>query len=140
MSDAYSAGFTEQNPFTRRCGCVLHACTFERASATLVIDPALHHNGAHVVHGGVYLTLADFVCSAAANCRGELRLSSGGSYAFLKSAVSGTLTATATLVSASKNLCYHRAEITDENGELLFTATMQAALCAPSLPKNIHET
>ena len=128
MNDDYLRSFTEQNPFSRACGCRLLQCSFEHAAAVMEIDPALHYNGAHIVHGGALMTLADFVCSAAANADGVLRLSCGGSYAFLRSAKAGRLTAEAFLVSSTRTLCYHRAEIRDESGALLFTAAMQACV------------
>ncbi len=121
----YLAEFDDGGAFTKGIGCRILSASFERAEGELVIEPARHLNSAGVVHGGVYLALADVTAAAAANADGQRRLTASGSFEIFGGATKGTLHAVATLLSASRRLAYHEVRITDDLGRLLFRQTAQ---------------
>ena len=125
-SEAFAEFFTRMNPYPLRNGCRVVSASPERSCAELTIDPTLHYNALGIVHGDVYLMLADYVAACAANVDGEIRLSSTGSYEMLASAREGTLHAEAVLLRQTDRLAYHEVAIRDDAGKLLFHATMQS--------------
>ncbi len=127
MNDtAYLRQFDDGGPFTKGMGCRVLSASFERAEAVLETDPARHLNSAGVIHGGVYLALADVTAAAAANADGRRRLTVGGSFEIFRGAASGSLRAVAELVSSTGRFAWHEVRVTDEKGDLLFRQTAQS--------------
>jgi acyl-CoA thioesterase len=75
------------------------------------------------VQGGAIFTLADTAFGMAANTHGNLTVAINNNISYLKSTRSDTLTATATLVSASKRICTYEVEVTDNLGERIAVMT-----------------
>ena len=130
-NDRYVAHFNGENPFPQLFGCRILSASVDGARAELAIDPARHHNSAGIVHGGVYLSLADNVAACAANADGEVRLSTAGSYEFLAAAREGTLHAEAVLMKKTRRLVYYEVNIRDDAGTRLFHAVMQSFCVQP---------
>lgn|GEM_PF-4242752 len=126
LPERYLERFNYEGNFPYRNGCVAVFAGDDCARSELVIDPGRHYNSVGVVHGAVYLMIADSVAAVAANTDGEIRLSTVGSYEMLGSAREGTLHAEATLMRKTNRLIYHRVEIRDDAGALVFHATVQS--------------
>lgn len=78
-----------------------------------------HLNGINTVHGGAIFTLADFTFAVAANSHGRVTVAINVNISFMKAAIKGTLTATATEVSINPKLGTYTVNVTDEEGDLI---------------------
>lgn len=91
------------------------------ATASVVINEN-HYNGANIVQGGLYFTLADYAFAAAANSRandGDVAVAVKSDITFLKPVVSGKLIATAKEISNGKNISHYTVCVTNEKGYLV---------------------
>ncbi len=76
-----------------------------------------------LVHGGLYFTLADTSVAFAARTDGHSYVTTQASVQFLKSAKSGRITATSTVIHRTRSTCLIRTEVRDCSDELLFFGT-----------------
>lgn len=82
-----------------------------------------HLNGNNVVQGGVLFTLADFACAVAANADTPAFVSANGNISYLNAATGKKLIANAHVIRKGKTLTFCNAEITDETGKMIATAS-----------------
>ena len=125
LNDDFLTKFVDENSLPKLLGVRYLSATPERCEAEMPVTP-LALNSVGRVHGAVLMLLADVTAAAAANCAGEIALSSCGSYEIYRSVPDGTLHSVATLRMNGKKLQYHDVEIRDDAGTLLFHAVMQS--------------
>lgn len=108
-------------------GCVIEEVASGYARCSLKIEDK-HRNGSRNVMGGAIYTLADMAYAVASNFdRGNFVTSSSHIY-FLKSAHTGTLTATAREVRSGRQTCLFEVEIRDDSGDEIAHATIGGTL------------
>jgi len=122
--DKYKEFFKSDN-FAAANGIVLTECRPGYAKAQVEIGER-HLNGAKVVHGGLYFTLADFAFAAAVNSYGLITLSINASITFMNKSNSGIITAEATEIARSNRLSTCNIDVRDEAGTLLANFKGQA--------------
>ncbi len=76
-------------------------------------------NNFGIVHGGVYMSIADTAAGLAAFTLGQSYVTQNSSFQFLRSARSGSIFAEGTVLHSGKTVASVRVEITDEDGNLL---------------------
>jgi len=117
--------FFKTDNFAAANGIVLTECRPGYAKAQVTIDER-HLNGARVVHGGLYFTLADFAFAAAVNSYGLVSLSINASASFFNKSDSGVITAEAREISRSNRLSTCDINVHDQAGLLLANFKGQA--------------
>lgn len=117
--------FFKNDKFAARNGIVLKECRPGYAVAQVEVNSD-HYNGANIVHGGLYFTLADFAFAVAVNAYGVISLSINASITFVNRCDSGTITATAIEISRSNRLATYDINIADQSGQLLSNFKGQA--------------
>ena len=88
------------------------------AKAQMVVTEN-HLNGLRTVQGGALFTLADLAFAAASNSRGKITVALDSNVHFIKAVSSGTLTATASEISLRRTIGIYKAEIRNEEDELI---------------------
>ncbi|WP_243345363.1 PaaI family thioesterase [Parabacteroides sp. FAFU027] len=112
MLDKFKSYF-KNDRFAAHNGIELVDCRPGFAKVQVLIRP--HHlNAAHVVHGGMIFTLADFACGAAANAHGLVTLSISSAISNLAKGTIGKLTAEAIEISRSNKLCTYDVNVYDD--------------------------
>ena len=124
MMDKYKKFFKTDN-FAASNGIMLTECKPGYAKAQVTIEER-HLNGAKIVHGGLYFTLADFALAAAVNSYGVVTLSINASMTFFNKSNSGIVTAEAKEISRSNRLSTCDINVYDESGLLLANFKGQA--------------
>jgi len=123
--------FLEGDRFAAHCGIELVSVAKGRAVARMTIG-AEHLNAVGIVQGGAIFTLADFAFAAASNSHGTVAVAVNVSITFMKSAATGTLTASAREISLNPKLGSYAVDVTDEAGNLI--ATFQGLVYRKSQP------
>jgi uncharacterized protein (TIGR00369 family) len=106
----------------------------QQVTAELEIGPQ-HHQPWGIVHGGVYCTLVETLCSIGA----QMALTPGTGFvvgadnhtSFLKATRGGTLRAVARPLSGGKRTQLWEANIENEQGELVATGRVRLLVVAP---------
>jgi acyl-CoA thioesterase len=78
-----------------------------------------HMNAVNIVQGGAIFTLADLAFAAAANSYGSVTVGINAGITYFKSPKGNLLTAKASKVSSTKNLCCYNVDIFDETNDLV---------------------
>ncbi|MFR9619812.1 MAG: PaaI family thioesterase [Rikenellaceae bacterium] len=108
--------------FANEAGITIEHLDEQQAVMSVKVEPR-HLNGGGVAHGGLIYTLADIAMAAIANYVNMGSLSIQSDIRFLSAGrVGDTLTARATFVFGRKSLSNCRAEITNQEGELIALA------------------
>jgi uncharacterized protein (TIGR00369 family) len=126
MGNASEAGSKEG--FNTLVGLELIGAAAEEVVARLVVGPQ-HHQPWGIVHGGVYCTIVETVCSVG----GQVSLGPSGGFvvgvdnhtSFLKATRNGVLRATARPLAKSKRTQLWEANIVNESGELVATGRVR---------------
>ena len=96
--------------------------TFEKDHAVFTMEiTKFCLNYYHIVHGGVYFTLADSAAGAAARSDGRKYVTLDSGFHFLRPASGSRLRTEGVLVRRGRTTCLVRADVTDETGKLLAT-------------------
>ena len=103
-------------------GCEIKEADINHSVVTIDVEDK-HLNGNNVVQGGVLFTLADFACAVAANADTPAFVSANGNINYLNAAAGKKLTANAHIIRRGKTLTFCNAEITDETGKMIATAS-----------------
>ena len=90
--------------FVEACGIEIVECREGYAKCEVEIHDKLL-NGVNAVQGGLLFTIADFSAAVAAFTLGRVALSINADISFFRNCNSGTITAEATVISATNNLC-----------------------------------
>lgn len=106
--------------FVAKCGIRIVECREGYAKCEVDINDSLI-NGANTVQGGVLFTIADFTGAVAAFSLGRVALTINADISYFKSCNSGTITAEATVISASNQLCTCNVDV-HNNGTRLASA------------------
>lgn len=78
-----------------------------------------HVNGANIVMGGVYFTMADFALAIAANFDNPLTLTLSSDISYLSSAVEDSvLYAEARCIKDGKHTCFYKVDVMDSDGNI----------------------
>jgi uncharacterized protein (TIGR00369 family) len=96
-----------------------------RSRWSLAIDRR-HYNPNGVLHGGVTFTLTDVAMGSAVFStlpKGERTTATEVQVRFLRAVTGGTLTAEGEVVSRHERIAVTRADVTDDKGRLVATAT-----------------
>ena len=99
-----SRKFFSTDRFVELCGVQMVECREGYARCEVEISDKLL-NGVNAVQGGLLFTIADFSAAVAAFSLGRLALSINADISFFRNCNSGTITAEATVISATNNLC-----------------------------------
>ena len=117
--------------FEHLLGLTFTAVSLERVVAELTASED-HHQPYGLVHGGVYASLVETVCSvgAAMNALADGRTTVGldNHSSFLRAGRTGRLVATATPLKMGRNTQVWRAEVRDADGRLCATGQVRV-LC-----------
>ncbi|MBR5166975.1 MAG: PaaI family thioesterase [Salinivirgaceae bacterium] len=97
-------GFFGTDRFVEMCGIQIVDCREGYAKCEVEIHDKLL-NGVNAVQGGLLFTIADFSAAVAAFTLGRVALSINADISFFRNCNSGTITAEATVISATNNLC-----------------------------------
>ena len=97
-------GFFGTDRFVEMCGIQIVECREGYAKCEVEIHDKLL-NGVNAVQGGLLFTIADFSAAVAAFTLGRVALSINADISFFRNCNSGTITAEATVISATNNLC-----------------------------------
>lgn len=112
-----------KNPFGRRLGIYVEELSPGRAKVTKTVTEE-DLNPVNIPHGGVYFSMADIACGAAAAAHGNVAVTINCSFSFLKSAKTGdVLTAEARELQSGKSICVLEARVTGQPGELFAVGT-----------------
>lgn len=94
-----------------------------------------HHQPYGLVHGGVYASMIETVCSTGAALfampKGQTTVGLENTSSFLRATRSGTLTATATPVHTGNRSQVWRAQITDDEGRVVSTGQVRLMCLEP---------
>lgn len=124
------------NPYVQRQGVLVEEIGPGYARVVKTVEPD-DVNPLGVPHGGVYFTMADTACGAAAASYGTMAVTVNASYHYLRSAkVGDTLTAEARTVKSGKSLCVLDVQITGAEGVLLGTGTFTFYRLDQKLPES----
>ncbi|MBM6926084.1 PaaI family thioesterase [Pseudoflavonifractor phocaeensis] len=108
------------NSFAIHNGIQARSTGENTAQAALEMGPdSLNPYG--LLHGGAYYTLADCACGTACRNDGRKYVTLHGGIDFIRSAQSGTITASAVVRHRGHTTCQVSVEITDQAGVLLAT-------------------
>ena len=111
--------YTHGSPFASHNGVEILEMYEDGAVGRMEVTET-HLNGAGIPHGGLYFVLADSVFGAATRYVHENVVTVSSSIEFIASAkVGDVLTATDTLVAASRKMPHHQVEIRNQNDDLL---------------------
>lgn len=108
-------------------GCVIEEVAPGFARCSLKIEDK-HRNGLGHVMGGAIYTLADMAYAVASNFDRDVFVTSSSNIYFLKSADTGTLTATAREIRSGRQTCLFEVEIRDDAGDEVARATVGGTL------------
>lgn len=108
-------------------GCVIEEAAPGFARCSLKIEDK-HRNGLGTVMGGAIYTLADMAYAVASNFDRDVFVTSSSHIYFLKSAVSGTITATAREIRSGRQTCVFEVEVRDDAGDEVAHATIGGTL------------
>ena len=97
-------GFFGTERVVEMCGIQIVECREGYAKCEVEIHDKLL-NGVNAVQGGLLFTIADFSAAVAAFTLGRVALSINADISFFRNCNSGTITAEATVISATNNLC-----------------------------------
>ena len=103
-------------------GCEIKEADINHSVVTIDVEDK-HLNGNNVVQGGVLFTLADFACAVTANADTPAFVSADGNISYLNAAMGKKLIANAKVIRKGKTLTFCNAEITDESGKMIATAS-----------------
>ena len=107
--------FFEKDGYAAACGITIDQVSEGCATCSFEVKP--HHlNAGNVVQGGALFTLGDFAFAVAANAKGCKTVSLENQITFMHSAKGKKIVATATEISAAKNVCFYQVELSDDNG------------------------
>ncbi|MBI2377246.1 MAG: PaaI family thioesterase [Deltaproteobacteria bacterium] len=111
-----------RGPFNEWLGLTFVEASADEVVATITIRPALHQPYG-LVHGGVYASVIEAVCSTgaaiAAGARGYTAVGAENNTCFLKAVREGTLTVVARPLSNGRRTQVWTADIRDERGALI---------------------
>ena len=110
--------YFKQDRFADFCGIELTECKPGYARTKVTIQEK-HLNGAGVVHGGLFFTLADFAFAAAVNSYGVVTLSISCTISYFDKCNKGDIFAEAREISRSNKLINCDINITNDEGKLL---------------------
>ena len=109
--------------FCRHCGITLTRVAPGEAEAELEITPQMM-NSRNVVQGGAIMTLADFAFAGAGNSMGCTVVSTGVNVSFVRPGTGKFLRATCQKLHHGKTISLYRAEIFNDQGDLVAEATI----------------
>ncbi len=112
--------FLEMDAFAATLGIQIIEVSNGKAKTQMEIKNE-HLNAAHIAHGGVIFSLADFTLAAAANSYGNIAVSIQASIHFLNAAKKGMIYAEAKEISRNHKLATYEITVTSENNELIAT-------------------
>jgi len=110
--------FLQGDQFAKHCGIELVSVAAGQAVARMAVQPR-HVNAIGIVQGGAIFTLADYAFAAASNSHGTVAVGVNVSITYLKTVVSGVLTAEAREVSLHAKLASYTVNVTDADGALV---------------------
>ena len=90
--------------FVEACGIEIVECREGYARCEVKVAD-WHLNGINKIQGGLLFTIADFAAAVAGFTLGRVAVSINADISFFKNCDSGILTAEATVISATNNLC-----------------------------------
>lgn len=112
-------------------GLVYGEITAESVSATVPVGPAVQQPFG-LVHGGVYATIAESICSTATAVavasEGRIAMGQSNSATFLRPMTEGTIHASATRRHAGRIIWLWDVDFTDDEGRLCATVRMTIAV------------
>ncbi len=112
-------------------GLVYGEVTAERVEATVPVEPPVQQPFG-LVHGGVYSTIAESICSnataLAVAAEGKIAMGMSNSATFLRPVTEGTVHAVATRRHAGRTTWLWDVDFTDDNGKLAATVRMTVAV------------
>lgn len=113
-----------ENHFTARLGIVVEEIGPGWARVTKTVTPE-DLNPVGRAHGGCLFAMADTACGSAAVSHGYLTVTLSASYNFLRAGMVGDrITALAREVKHGATISVYDAALTNQNGELVGTASM----------------
>ena len=119
----------EEDKFCKFCGAELTVIGDGYAEAVLHVDEN-KLNGRGVVQGGAIMTLADFAYAGAVNGSGVTGVSLNCAVNFIRPGTGKELKAVCRKVSQGKTTCVYSAEVFNEDGKLVATATVTGFIVA----------
>jgi 1,4-dihydroxy-2-naphthoyl-CoA hydrolase len=115
-------------------GLVYGEVTPERVEASVPVEPAVQQPFG-LVHGGVYSTIAESICSSATAIavasEGKIAMGQSNSASFLRPITQGTVHAVATRRHAGRTTWLWDVDFTDDDGKLAATVRMTVAVREP---------
>jgi 1,4-dihydroxy-2-naphthoyl-CoA hydrolase len=112
-------------------GLVYGEVTAERAEASVPVEPPVQQPFG-LVHGGVYSTIAESMCSSATAMavasEGKIAMGMSNSATFLRPVTEGTVHAVATRRHAGRTTWLWDVDFTDDEGRLAATVRMTVAV------------
>ena len=112
-------------------GLVYGEVTAERVEATVPVEPAVQQPFG-LVHGGVYSTVAESICSSATAVavasEGKIAMGQANSATFLRPITEGSVHAVATRRHAGRTTWIWDVDFTDDNGKLAAIVRMTIAV------------
>ena len=112
-------------------GLVYGEVTAERVEASFPVEPPVQQPFG-LVHGGVYSTIAESICSSATaiavSSEGKIAIGMSNSASFLRPVTEGTIHAVGTRRHAGRTTWLWDVDFTDDNGKLAATVRMTVAV------------
>ena len=112
-------------------GLVYGEMTAERVEASFPVEPPVQQPFG-LVHGGVYSTIAESICSnataVAVASEGKIAMGQSNSATFLRPITEGTVHAVATRRHAGRTTWLWDVDFTDDNGKLAAMVRMTVAV------------
>jgi uncharacterized protein (TIGR00369 family) len=112
-------------------GLVYGEVTADRVEASVPVEPAVQQPFG-LVHGGVYSTIAESICSSATAVavasEGKIAMGQANSASFLRPITEGTVHAVATRRHAGRTTWIWDVDFTDDNGNLAAMVRMTVAV------------
>ena len=96
--------FFGSDHFVEKCGIQIVECREGYARCEVEVAD-WHLNGINAIQGGLLFTIADFSAAVAGFTLGRVAVSINADISFFRNCNSGTLTAEATVISQTYNLC-----------------------------------
>ncbi|HHX93333.1 MAG TPA: PaaI family thioesterase [Clostridiales bacterium] len=113
-----AASFSERNPFTNGLGIEVTAIEPDYAEGRIEFAKKIS-NRSGFVHGGVYMSLADTIASAAVHSRGASYVTQSCSFQFYKATKDETLCCAARVNHRGRKTCVAETKLTHADGTLV---------------------
>jgi 1,4-dihydroxy-2-naphthoyl-CoA hydrolase len=120
------------SPYTDFFGLRVDSISSDEVTASLTVDPALHHHPWGAVHGGVYCSMVESLATLGAVASvmpdGKLAVGVENHTSFLRPVVSGELSARAVPLQRGRQMHLWEVRIVDELERLVAHGTVRLAL------------